>query len=116
MADAGAWRHDAKIAQRRLAPLEEFVALAVALKFEIGVEQQGRFSAVLVHLHRVVDDEIDLLKRVDSGRVATEPDHGIAHGGKIDDTWDAGEILEQHTRSAKRDFLVDRRLHIPMRK
>ena len=69
MADARARRHRAEVAQRGLAPLEELVALAVALELEFGVEEEGGFAAVFIHLHRVVDHEVDRLQRVDLRRV-----------------------------------------------
>ena len=43
--DAGFGRHDAEIAERRLAPAQEHVALAVALVLELGVQLRAR-SAV----------------------------------------------------------------------
>ena len=107
-------RHRAEIAERRLAPLEELIPLAVALEFELGVEQQRGFRAVLVDLHRVIDDEIDRLERVDLRGITAEGDHGVAHGGQIDHAGHAGEILEEHTRRTERDFLVDRGLHVPV--
>ena len=41
VADAGAGRHDAEVLERLLAPLEERVALAVALELELGVAGEG---------------------------------------------------------------------------
>ena len=50
-------RHDAEIVERRLTPLEERVALLIALEFDLGVEIERIRSTVVVNLHRVVDDE-----------------------------------------------------------
>ena len=48
------------------------VALAVALELELGVDEERGVGAVLVDLHRVVDDEIDRLQRIDALRIAAE--------------------------------------------
>ena len=45
MADAGAGRHDAEVLERALAPLEEVVALAVALVFELDVLARASLGA-----------------------------------------------------------------------
>ena len=115
MTDAGAWRHDAKILERVLAPAQEDVALLVSLEFEIGVDEERRLRSVLVDLHRVVDDEIDRLKRIDALRVSAECGERIAHRGEVDDGRHAGEVLQQHSARAKRDFSFLLALHVPRR-
>ena len=65
MADAGAGRHDAEVVERALAPLQEVVALAVALVFELDVLRERLRRAELVDDHRVVDDEVDGDERID---------------------------------------------------
>ncbi len=78
-----------------LAPLEEGVALAVALELERRVEVVGVGGAELIDLHGVVDDQLGGLQRVDLVGIAAERLHGVAHGGKIDDGGDAGEVLHE---------------------
>jgi hypothetical protein len=39
--DAGGRRHDAEVVERLLAPLEELVALAVALELDLGVDRSA---------------------------------------------------------------------------
>ena len=63
--DAGVGRHDAEVLERLLAPAQEDVALAVARELEVGVPEKRGGAAELVDLHRVVDDELDGLERVD---------------------------------------------------
>ena len=84
VADAGAGRHDAEVAERLLAPLQELVALLVALIFELDVAGEGERRAELVDDDRVVDDEVDGHQRVDLLRIAAERRHRVAHGGKVD--------------------------------
>ena len=74
-----------KFCEGRLAPAEERVALAVALELELGVAGEGEPGRELVHLHRVVDDELDGQERVDACRVAAEVAHRVAHRGQVDD-------------------------------
>ena len=93
--DAGRRRHDAKVAERLLAPAQEEVALVVALELLAAVEQQRRLAAVLVDLHRMVDDQLDRLQRVDPVGVAAHRHHRVAHRGEVDHRGHAGEVLQQ---------------------
>jgi hypothetical protein len=95
VADAHAGRDGREVAERGLAPLEEGVALAVALEFEGGVEVVGVAGAEFVDLDGVVDDQLRGLERVDLLRIAAEQLHGIAHGGEVDHRGDAGEVLHE---------------------
>ena len=104
VADAGAGRHDAEIVERLLAPFQEFVALLVALIFELDVAGEGHRRAELVDDDGMVDDEIDRHQRIDLLRVAAERGHGVAHRGEIDHRRHAGEILHQHARRAVGDL------------
>ena len=61
--------------------------------------------AVLVHLHRVVDDQFRRLQRVDQLGIAAQRFHGIAHGGQVNHRRHAGEILQQHAAGHEGDFL-----------
>ena len=78
--DARLGRHDAEVLEGALAPLEELVALTVALELELGVLGLRLGAGVVVDLHGVVDHELRRLERVDLRRVPAERDHGIAHG------------------------------------
>ncbi len=106
MADAGARGNDAEIVERALAPLEEVVALDVALVFELDVLLERLGVAERVDDHRVVDHEIDGNERVDLVGIAAETGHRVTHGGEIDDRRNAGEILHQHAGRAEGDFLL----------
>ena len=107
MHDARIGRHRAKIGERLLAPLQERVPFAIALELEIGVLRKRVVRAEVVDLHRVIDDQLDGLQRIDLLRIAAHRGHRIAHRGEIDDARNAGKILEQHARRTKRDlFLV----------
>ena len=113
MDDAGVGRHDAEVVERFLAPAQERVALAVAAELERGV-QVGRVAlGIVVDLHRVIDDELDRLQRVDLARVAAELDDAVAHGRQIDNGGDAGEVLQQHARRREGDLLLRAGTDIP---
>ncbi len=111
--DARRRRNDAKVVERLLAPPQELVALAVALELDLGVALERERSSEDVHLDRVIDDQIDGNRRVDAGRVASEPLHRAAHGSQIDDRGNAGEVLEDHPRGKERHFLRTGLLRIP---
>ena len=95
VADAHAGGDGGKVVEGGLAPFEEGVALAIALELERGVKVIGVGGAELVNLDGVVDDELRGLEGVDFFGVAAKGAHGIAHGGKIDDGGDAGEVLHE---------------------
>src|SRR5690606_8672335 len=92
--DAGGGGDAAEVREGLLAPLEELVALAVALELPLGVDGEGDAGGVVVDLDGVVDDEVALNVGVDLVGVAAEALHGVAHGREIDDARDAGEVLE----------------------
>jgi len=98
VADTGAGGHDAEILERLLAPLQEAVALTVALVFMLDIARQCGGGAEFIDDDRVVDDQVDRNQRVDLLRIAAQRHHGVAHGGQVDDGGDAGEILHQHAR------------------
>ena len=113
MHDAGRRRHDAEVAERLLAPTQEEVALVVALELLAAVEQQRRLRAVLVDLHRVVDDQLDRLQRVDPVGVAAHRRHRVAHRGEIDYRGHTGEILQEHPPRHEGDLARRRGRRVP---
>ena len=106
MHDAGARRHDLEVVERRLAPAQELVALAVALVLDLDVALEGVLGAEQVGDDRVVDDELGGRERVDLRRVAAEGADGLAHGGEVDDAGHAGEVLHDHARGRELDLGV----------
>src|SRR5262249_16867083 len=108
MTDAGAGGNHTEIAERLLAPAQENIALAVALVFDVGVEgKRGRFTET-VDLYRVVDDKIYGNERIDLFRIAAQFLDGIAHGGQIDNSRNAGEVLHENARGRESDLFVFR--------
>jgi len=108
--DAGAGRHDAEVLERLLAPLQEAVALAVALVFELDVAGKGGRRAEFVDDDRVVDDEIDRYERIDLFGIASQRNHRVAHGGEVDHGRNTGEVLHQHAGGAIGDLAFNRTL------
>ena len=104
--DARIGRHDAEVPERVLPPAEKGVALAVALELALDVHPKRRRRAEGVDLHRVVDDEIGGLERIDARGIAAEPAHGVAHRREVDDRRHAGEVLEEHARGHEGDLAV----------
>ena len=110
MADAGAGRHDAEIAERLLAPFQELVALFVALVFELDIAGERQRRAEFVDDDRMVDDQVDRHQRIDLLRIAAERGHGVAHRGQVDHGRHAGEVLHQHAGRAIGDLDAGRAL------
>ena len=111
--DADAGRDDAEGLERLLAPLEELVALAVALELHVEVELHRVGPAVVVDLDGVIDDEIDGNKRLDDAGLAAETGHGAAHRGEIDQEGNPGEVLKDDAGNDERNLLGRGRLRIP---
>ena len=109
MDDAGVGRHDPEVAEGVLSPAQERVALLVARELELGVQLKRVRPAEVIDLHRVIDDELHRLQRIDAVRIAAEPRDAVAHRREIDDRRHAGEILQQHARRRERDFPLRRR-------
>ena len=103
--DPGARRDDLEVVEGVLPPAQEGVALAVPLELELGVAEDREAVRELVHLHRVVDDELDREERVDLLRVAAEVVHRVPHRGEVDDRRNAGEVLQEDAARRERDLL-----------
>ena len=71
-------------------------------------------AAVGVHLHRVVDDQFSRGQRIHAGGIAAELHDGIAHGGQVDDTGNAGEVLHDDASRRESDFVGGRCVGIPV--
>jgi hypothetical protein len=67
--DAHAGRHDAEGVESLHAPLHELIALVVALELPAHVLLQRLRRAVVVNLHRMIDDQIDRHQRLDAARI-----------------------------------------------
>ena len=115
MHDAGRRRHDAEVVERLLAPLQELVALAVALELALGVIEEGECRTELIHLHGVVDDQVHRDQRVDALGIAAQPCHGRTHRRQIHHAGHAGEVLHHDPCGLERQLDGDRIGRIPVR-
>ena len=106
--DPGRRRHDGEVVEGLLAPLEELVALAVALELALGVELQRRGRAKGINLHRVVNDEVGRHQRVDLLRVSPYLPHRASHRREVDDRGHPGEVLHHHARRQVSQLLPHR--------
>ena len=94
--------HSTEVVEALLTPLEELVALEVALVLDLEValasvwEQAGD-----IDLDRVVDDQVDWYLRVDLLRVTAHRHHGIAQCGDVDDCRHPCEILQDDPAGAE---------------
>jgi hypothetical protein len=95
VADAHPRGDGGEIAEGGLAPLQEGVALVIALEFEERVGGVGAGGSELIHLDGVINDELGGLEGIDAGGISAQLLHGIAHGGEVNDGGDAGEVLHE---------------------
>ncbi len=106
VADAGVGRDNFEITECFRTPAEEGVALDVALKFEFGVQTKRVHVAEIVHLHGVIDNQFRGEQRIDALGIAAHFLDGFAHGGKIDDCGNTGEILKKNAGGHESDFFL----------
>ena len=111
--DPGPGRDDAQVAEGRLRPAQQLVALAVPLVLALDVDRERPGAAPCVHLDRVVDHEVRGHQRVDLRGVAAEVGHRVAHRGEVDDRGHAGEVLEHDASGHERHLGLARAAGTP---
>jgi hypothetical protein len=111
--DAGVRRDDTEVLKCFLTPAQERVAFLVPPEFERGIEIGGVALGVMVHLHGMVDDQLDRLERIHLARVTSEPDDAVPHRREIDHRRNAGEVLEQHAGGREGDLALRLGGHVP---
>ena len=114
MHDADAGRHDLEGVEGLFAPFEELVALLVALKLQREVLIQSVLRSGEVHLHAVIDHEIDRHERLDHFRISAQFLHFGTHGGQIDEKRHAGEVLKHDASDGEGDFILAGSLGVPV--
>ena len=113
MADADAGGHDLEGVEGLHAPFHELVALFVSLELELHVEVERVLGAVVVDLHRVVDDEVDRHEGLDHLGVFAHLRGHAAHRGEVAEQRHAGEVLQHDARQHERDLLGAFRVRLP---
>ncbi len=104
MDDAGAGRNHLEVLEGPLSPAQELVPLAVALVLELHVTDEGIRGTEDVGYHRVVDDQLGRIERIDPARIPTEGGHRLAHGREIHDRGHTGEVLHDHSGGCELDL------------
>ena len=111
--NADARRHNAEGLESLLPPLEELVALAVALELHVQIQPQSIGTAEKVHLHGMVDHQVDRHERLDHGRVLACRGHRIAHGRQVDEKRHPCEVLQHNAGNDEGNFLRSRLFRVP---
>ena len=96
MHDAGVRGHDGQVAKGRLSPTQEGVTLPVARELDLVIARQCLAMALLVDLHRVVDNQLAWQQGIDAGGIAAHAARSIAHGSQIYDGGHPGKVLENY--------------------
>ena len=92
-----------EISEGLLAPLQERVSLHVAVILDVEVEvERLAVRPVHVHLHRVIDDQIDGDLGVDLFWIPAHFDHSIPERCQVNNRWNTSEILKNDARRAER--------------
>ena len=95
VADAGVRRNDFEIAENLLSPAQESVALDVALQFEIGIETEcvRQLPNLSTWTEWSITSSAGNSGLICLGSPPSSLDR-FAHGGEVDDSRNAGEILQ----------------------
>ena len=112
--DADAWGHDLEGVEGLHAPFHELVALLVAGELQLHVQVQRLAVAVVVDLHRMVDDQVHGHQRLDGLGVLAHLLGDVAHGGEIREQRHAGEVLQHDTGEHERDLVGARGVGLPV--
>jgi hypothetical protein len=104
--DSGARRNDTESIEGPLRPAEELVAFRIALIFAFNVLFERLWRCPSVNLYGVVNDEIGGDLWVDSLRINAKLARRIAQRSKVNDRWDASEILEHHAGGKEGEFAL----------
>jgi len=67
----------------------------------------------IIHLHGMIDDELDRLQWIHFVWVAAKADDAVAHRGEVHHGGHTGEVLKQHAGWSERDLLLRCALDIP---
>src|SRR2546421_3198352 len=102
--DAGARRHDTKIAERLLPPAQQGITLTVAFVLSLDVASKSERRAEHIYLHRVIDYEVSRHQGIHLFRVTPHASDSGAHGCEIGYRWHACKILQQHASRQERIF------------
>ena len=102
--DTGVGRHGPEVVEGVLRPAQKGVTLGVPVVFELRVVLERRLGAELIHLHGVVDHQIDGLQRIDEVGVAAQILHGVAHDGQVDHDGNTREVLQQNAARHEADL------------
>ena len=104
MTNPGSGGNDAEIVKRILTPFQKGITLHIAFIFAIYVHLEGAGIAKFVNHHRMVDDQINWVQRVNFFCIAAQSHQSIAHRSQIYNGRNAGEILHQNAGRAIGDF------------
>ena len=98
-----------------LSPFQKLIALAVALELHVQIKFQRARRTKEIHLHRVIDHEVNRYERFNNFWIATQPRHRATHRRKINNQRHAGEILQHNSRDNEWNFRVCWRFRVPVR-
>ena len=96
-----------EVLERSLGPSQQDIAFTVPFELPLHVESKGLAGARVVHLNRVVDNQVGRNQGVYPLGVATHAVNRRPHRCQVDHPGHSGEVLQQNTRRHKR-YLTSR--------
>ena len=98
------WRNRPVIVKGLFSPLEELIALIVALELQVNVFFKSWLCSVEIYLNRVVNDQINWNFWIDEVWISAIFHNGIPHGSKVHYYRNACKILQNNTARLEGNF------------
>jgi hypothetical protein len=83
------------------------------MNFDLHIEIERVFRAVVVDLHRVIDDQIDGDQRLDQLGIFAHALRDPSHRGQVAQQRHAGEVLQHDAGDDKRNLIGARHTGLP---
>jgi hypothetical protein len=106
MDNTGPWWDNLEVLKGVLTPFEELESLVVSIEFDLLIVVKSSWVSRIIDLDGVINDKVDWDLRVDLHWVDSEVGDSVSHGSEINDGWNSGEILEEHSSWLERNFDV----------
>ena len=113
--NACSWGDNPEIIEGARTPSKELVALVIALVFNFNVLLDGIFRTERFDNHRVVNNHLCRVERVNRFCLATQRDHSVANRSEVNDTGDTREVLHEDAGWGELNLSIGLCARIPVR-
>src|SRR5690606_37317496 len=116
MHNTGSWWDNLKVIKRGLTPTQELIAFLVPLVFIFHISLKSVCCSRHIDNDRMVNDQFSRSQRINLVSVSTQLCYRFAHGCKVDNTGNTGEVLHDDAGGGELNFGVWFGIRIPVPK